>query len=213
MLQIGKSSVEKLIQRVYVYSSDRPLILFLVYFLGAVSSVVLIETAREMLAKIGFVRHGILLFRIDYVVTFFVLCSFILLTLSFNRPTWRSEKYFFRFVIAIWMVGVLYDVVVFSERSFVYFFFYLSIGTFIAWVLLARCLNFLVVCVLSVGLLLIVPVDVYVTLPTSESGRVFPTVNVLEAQYGLVRSPTPGTFSMGCVVPANPLRWILQIEL
>lgn len=212
MLQIVKGICGQLIQRVHGYVCDRPLILFLVYFLGAVSSVVLIETAHGMLARIGFVRHSILLFRIDYVVAFFFLCSLFLVTLSFHRPTWRSERYFFRFVVAIWMVGALWDLVTFSERKVVYLFFYLSIGCFIAWVLLARCINVLLLCVLSVGLSLIVPVDIYVTLPTSESVGFHPSVNVLEAQYGLVRSTPPGTFSMGCEVRVNPLKWILQVK-
>lgn len=212
MLQIVKGICGQLVQRVHGNVCDRPLILFLVYFLGALSSVVLIEVAHGMLARIGIVRHSILLFRIDYVVAFFVLCSLVLFTLSSHRPTWKSERFFFRFVIAIWMVGALWDVVTFSERKFVYLFFYLSIGSFIVWVLLARCTKFLLFCVLSVGLFLIVPVDIYVTLPTSESVGLHPSVNVLEAQYGLVRSPTPRTISMGCVVPTNPLKWILQIE-
>lgn len=212
MLQIVKSFCGQLVQRVHGHVCGRPLILFLVYFMGALSSVALIEAAQGKLAQIGFARQSILLFRIDYVVVFFVMCSLVLFTLSSYRLTWRSERFFFRFVIAIWMVGALWDVVTFSERKFVYLFFYLSIGFFIAWVLLARCIEFLLVCVLSVGLFLVLPVDIYVTLPTSESVGFHPSVNVLEAQYGLVSTTPPGTISMGCEVRVNPLKWILQVK-
>jgi hypothetical protein len=65
---------------------------------------------------------------------------------------------------------------------------------------------------ISVGLLLIVPFDIYVTLSPDQAFRFLPSVTVMEAQYGLARSTLPGTLSMGCVVPANPLKWILQVK-
>jgi hypothetical protein len=62
-------------------------------------------------------------------------------------------------------------------------------------------------------MLLLVPFDVVITSPLRSSHGNEATVEILEARYGLSVNYIEGTYGMGCVVPPNPVKWILFVNI
>lgn len=180
-----------------------------------VSMIVILGTefALVFIAPWAYARVGFLYFRIDELISFFVVIFGILLFSSRKRPDWQLDRLFFRSILSLVTVSVLWVFINFSEREFAG---YVLVGLTIfllLWSLLGTHLKHSVCCALVVILLLATPFDIVVSSPLRSTEGRHASVELLEARYGLVRETAPGTFSMGCVVPPNPLSWVLWVDL
>ena len=110
-------------------------------------------------------------------------------------------------------ISVLWIFIKFSDREFAcYVFIGLTIFLF-PWSFTGTHLKHSVCCELMVVSLLAIPFDIVVSSPLRYTEGRHSSVQLLEAQYGLIRDPLPGTYSMGCMVPPNQLKWVLWIDL
>ena len=136
----------------------------------------------------------------------------ILILLGQKRPDWQLDRFFFRSVVSLVTVSVLWVFINFSEREFAgYVLVGLTVFLFL-WSLLGTHLKHSICCALVVLSLLIVPFDIVVSSPFHSTEGRSASIQLLEARYGLVRETAPGTFSMGCMVPPNPLSWVLWVD-
>lgn len=100
-----------------------------------------------------------------------------------------------------------------SSREFAQVFLLGFACLILLWVLYGKFLREALICVSIVIALLVIPFDViFSSSVRSPEGR-SASIQLLEAQYGLVRETAPGTYSMGCMIPPNPVVWVLWIDL
>lgn len=171
------------------------------------------EVALVLIAPWAYSRVGFLYFRLDELFVFFAVMLGILILLVRKRPDWQLDRFFFRSVVSLVTVSVLWVFINFSEREFAgYVLVGLTVFLFL-WSLLGTHLKHSICCALVVLSLLVVPFDIVVSSPLRSTEGRHASVQLLEAQYGLIRDPLPGTYSMGCMVPPNQLKWVLWIDL
>ena len=176
----------------------------LVSFTGLVLSV---------LAPRDYARSGLLFFRHDEAFGFFIIAFLCLMVGSRKRPNWRLERVFFRLIASITCISALSVLISLSTREFAQFFL-IGFACFIfPWAFCGRFLREALICLSTVVALLVSPVDIIFSSPMRSTDGRQASVQLLDAQYGLMREPVPGTFSMGCLVPPNPVAWVLWIDL
>jgi hypothetical protein len=170
------------------------------------------EATLAVVAPMAYARVGFLYFRFDELLEFFIVMLGILMWVSQVRPHWRLDRFFFRFILSLVTISVLWIFINFSEREFAHYILVLLFAYLFMWSFWGTCLKPATGCVLILVALLVVPFDIVVSSPLRSTDGRQASVKLLEAQYGLIRNPRPGTFSMGCMVPPNPLAWVVWID-
>jgi hypothetical protein len=192
--------------------ADRPIIRITMLVIIAMILVFGTEVTFSVIAPLAYARGGFLYFRFDELLGFFIVVAGILMWVSRVRPHWRLEHFFFRFILSLVTISVLWIFVNFSEREFAQYILVLLFVYLFLWSFWGTYLKPATGCVLMVVALLVVPLDIVVSSPLRSTDGRQASVELLEAQYGLIRNPRPGTYSMGCMVPPNPLAWVLWID-
>jgi hypothetical protein len=170
------------------------------------------ELTLALIAPWAYARVGFLYFRLEELFGFFILMLGMLMLVTRLRPDWRLEHFFFRSVLSLVTISVLWGFINFSDREFVSYVLFILFAYLFFWSFWGTHLKHAIECALMVIALLFVPFDVVVNSPLNSTDGRNASVELLEAKYGLIRKPQPGTYSMGCVVPPNPLTWVLWID-
>ncbi len=192
--------------------ANRPILRIAVLVIVAMILVFGTEVTLSIIAPLAYARAGFLYFRFDELLGFFIVVVGILMWVSRVRPHWRLERFFFRFILSLVTISALWIFVNFSEREFAQYVLVLLFIYLFLWSFWGTYLKPATGCVLMVVALLVVPLDIVVSSPLRSTDGRQASVELLEAQYGLIRNPRPGTYSMGCMVPPNPLAWVLWID-
>jgi len=192
--------------------ADRPIIRITMLVIIAMILVFGTELTLAVFAPLAYSKVGFLYFRFDDLLGFFIVIFGILMWVSRVRPHWRLERFFFRLILSLVTISFLWIFIDFSEREFAHYVLVLLFAYLFMWSLWGTYLKHSIVCVLMVAALLVVPFDIVVNSPLRSTDGRQASVELLEAQYGLIRNPQPGTYSMGCMVPPNPLAWVLWID-
>lgn len=216
LIQFVKSFVRRVsssIERVEKSLAERPVLRVSKL---VIMSMIIVFGAKVVLANIApwvSARVGLLYFRFDELLGFFIVMLVILLFLSWKRPNWLFERFFFRSILSLVTISVLWIFINLSDREFAGFVLVgLAVFLFL-WSLTGTHLKHSVCCVLIVISLLVMPFDIVISSPLRSTEGRQASVQLLEAQYGLIRKTLPGTYSLGCMVPPNPLKWVLWIDL
>lgn len=205
--------VSNSVERVEESLAERPILRVTAMVIVSMIVVLGTEVALVLIAPWAYSRVGFLYFRLDELFVFFVVMLGILILLGQKRPDWQLDRFFFRSVVSLVTVSVLWVFINFSEREFARYVLAGLTIFLLLWSLLGTHLKHSICCALVVLSLLIVPFDIVVSSPLRSTGGRHASVQLLEARYGLVRETAPGTFSMGCMVPPNPLSWVLWVDL
>jgi hypothetical protein len=170
------------------------------------------EVTLALVAPWAYASMGFLYFRFDELFGFFILMLGMLMLATRLRPDWRLEYFFFRSVLSFVTISVLWGFINFFDREFARYALFLLFVYLFFWSFWGTHLKHAIECSLVVIALLLVPFDVVVSSPLRSTDGRKASVELLEAKYGLIRKPQSGTYSMGCVVPPNPLAWVLWID-
>lgn len=204
--------VTRYIERVEDAFAQRPLLRVTTLVIVAMILVFGAEVTLALFAPWAYARVGFLYFRFDELFGFFILMLGILMLVTRLRPDWRLEHFFFRSVLSLVMISVLWGFINFSDREFARYVLFMLFAYLFFWSFWGTHLKHSIECALVVIALLLVPFDVVVSSPLRSTDGRKASVELLEAKYGLIRKPQSGTYSMGCVVPPNPLAWVLWID-
>lgn len=212
MMKSLVSVFESSSQRIEMWFSNRPLYrcvtavgLAMLLFFGT-------ELALLKVTPWGYASSNFVYFRFDEFLAFFVVMLGVLMLANRIRPTWRLERLFVRSVLSVVTISVLWGFINFSDREFVRYVLFMLFAYLFFWSFWGTHLKHAIECALVVIALLFVPIDVVVSSPLRSTDGRKASVELLEAKYGLIRKPQSGTYSMGCVVPPNPLVWVLWID-
>lgn len=167
----------------------------------------------NFLAPWDYSRSGLLYFRQAEAFSFFLFAFGLLMVANHLRPNWQLERVFFRLIISLTAICALSVLVDFSSREFAQIFLICFACFSLYWTMYEKYLREALKCVAVVIVLLLSPVDIIMSSPLLSIDGRQASVKFLEARYGLIRTPEPDTFSMGCIVPPNPLRWVIWIDL
>ncbi len=216
LIQSAKSFVHRIsnsIEKVEKSLAERPILRLTTLVIMSMIIVFGTEAALAAIAPWAYARIGFLYFRFDELLGFFVVMLGILLLLSRKRPDWQLDRFFFRCILSLVTISVLWIFINFSDREFAcYVLIGLTVFLF-SWSFTGTHLKHSVCCALMIISLLAIPFDIVVSGPLRSTEGRHASVQLLEAQYGLIRDPLPGTYSMGCMVPPNQLKWVLWIDL
>lgn len=160
-----------------------------------------------------YARTGLLYFQQVEGISFFLMAFVFLLVVSRKRPNWRLERIFFRLICVLITISSLSVLISLSSREFAQVFLFGFAGLILLWVFFGNFLRVALICLSIVIALLVIPFDVIFSSPMRSIEGRSASIQLLEAQYGLVRETAPGTYSMGCIVPPNPVAWVLWIDL
>ena len=205
--------VSNSVERVEESLAERPILRVTAMVIFSMIVVLGTEIALVLIAPWAYSRVGFLYFRLDELFVFFVVMLGILILLGQKRPEWQLDRFFFRSILSLVTISVLWIFINFSDREFAC---YVLIGLIVflfSWSFTGTHLKHSVCCALVVISLLVIPFDIVVSSPLRSTEGRHAAVQLLEARYGLVRETAPGTYSMGCMVPPNPLSWVLWIDL
>lgn len=169
--------------------------------------------ALNLLAPWDYARTGLLYFRLWEAASFFLITLVILIFVNYKRPHWRLEKLFFRCIVSVSVICTLSFFIALSSRELAQIFLFGFACLILLWVFFAKFLRESLICMSVVIALLVIPFDIIFSSPFRSTEGRSASVQLLKVQYGLVRETPPGTYSMGCVVPPNPLTWVLWIDL
>ena len=169
--------------------------------------------ALNLLAPWDYARTGLLYFRLWEAASFFLTALVILIFVNCKRPHWRLEKLFFRFVVSVSVIYTLSFFIALSSRELAQIFLFGFACLMLLWVIYAKFLREALICMSIVIALLVIPFDVILSSSMRSIEGRSASIQLLEAQYGLVRETAPGTYSMGCMIPPNPVAWVLWIDL
>lgn len=161
----------------------------------------------------GSMWHGVLYLSAPEALLFFGVSFFLLYLLKQRWPTLEAEKIYFRLSLAITSTVVIGSLISLVSRDFANYLLAVYAVSMIAWALFERLLNVALACALFVSLLIFLPIDVKIKHGSGESNENGVSVQVLDASYGLVDKFEPGTYPMGCEIPAYPIKWILRVQL
>jgi uncharacterized membrane protein len=216
LIQSVKSFVHRIsnsIEKVEKSLAERPILRVTTLVIVSMIIVFGTEVALAVIAPWAYARVGFLYFRFDELFGFFVVMLGILLLFSRKRSDWQLDRFFFRSILSLVTISVLWIFINFSDREFAcYVLIGLTVFLF-SWSFTGTHLKHSVCCALVVILLLVIPFDIVVSSPLRSTEGRHASVQLLEARYGLVRETAPGTYSMGCMVPPNPLSWVLWVDL
>jgi hypothetical protein len=171
------------------------------------------QLASVTLAPWAFSRVSLLYLRFDELLVFFAVMFCILVMTTRVQSAFRFERAFFRCVVSLTLISLLWTFISFSEREFALYALVLLAGLFVSWSIFGTHVKIVIAGASVVIALILIPFDIAISSPFRSTEGRQASVQLLEAQYGLVRETTPGTYSMGCVVPPNPVAWVLWIDL
>ena len=160
-----------------------------------------------------YARTGLLYFQQDEAISFFFLAFVCLLVVSRRWPSWRLERVFFRLICVFIVISSLSFLIILLSREFAQVFLIGFACLILIWVFFGKFLREALICMSIVIALLVIPFDVILSSPMRSTQGRNASFQLLEAQYGLVRETAPGTYSMGCMIPPNPVAWVLWIDL
>ena len=167
----------------------------------------------NLLAPWDYSRSGLLYFRQSEAFGFFLSAFGILMLAKHLRPNWQLERVFFRLIISLAAISALGVLIALASREFAQIFLIGFACFSLYWTMYEKYLREALKCVALVIVLLLSPVDIIMSSPLLSIDGRQASVKFLEARYGLIRTPEPNTLSMGCIVPPNPLRWVIWIDL
>ena len=204
--------VSSSIERVEDALIHRPLLRVTTLVVVAMILVFGAEVTLALIAPWAYASIGFLYFLFDELFGFFTLMLGLLILVTRLRPDWRLEYLFFRSVLSFVTISVLWGGINFFDREFVRYVLFMLFAYLFFWSIWGTHLKHAIECALVVIALLFAPIDVVVSSPLRSTDGRKASVELLEAKYGLIRKPQSGTYSMGCVVPPNPLAWVVWID-
>jgi len=158
-------------------------------------------------------RHDIIFFTIEEGLLFIASASVLLLILSAFKPMLRIVIISQRLIGALIALTVFSIAVYGSKRELAEIVLLCMCILMVVWVLVGEYKKQIFVSAFLLVMLLLVPFDVVITSPLRSSHGNEATVEILEARYGLSVNYIEGTYGMGCVVPPNPVKWILFVNI
>lgn len=158
-------------------------------------------------------RHDIIFFTLEEGLLFIASASVLLLILSALKPMLRIVIISQRLIGALIALTVLSIAVYGSKRELAEIVLFAMCILMVVWVLIGEYKKQIFVSAFLLVMLLLVPFDVVITSPLRSSHGSEATVEILEARYGLSVKHVEGTYSMGCLVPPNPIKWVLFIDI
>ncbi len=157
--------------------------------------------------------HGVLYLSVPGALLYFGISFFLLYFVKQRWPTLEAEKIYFRLSLAITSTVVIGSLISSVSRDFANYLFAVYALCMIAWALCERLLKVALASAFFVSLLIFLPIDVKIKHGSGGNNENGFSVQVLEANYGLVDKFEPGKYPMGCEIPAYPIRWILIVQL
>lgn len=156
---------------------------------------------------------GVLYFSFFEVVVFLIITFFGLVLINRRWPNSGAQRIYLRLVIGITSTVVIGTLTSLLSREFAQTLLSAYAFCMIVWAFLGRLLNAALIFALLIAGLLFIPFDVKISIRSEGIHEHGVFVELLEANYGLVDHPMPGTYPMGCMVPPYPLKWILLVRL
>lgn len=127
-----------------------------------------------------------------------------------HRSVWRVVL---RLAISLTALSVFSELITISAREFAHVCLFGFAFVLLLWTVYGKYVRHVWVCVCLLVGLLIVPIDIVVSDSMSSTQSRHASVKLLQAQYGLSNRPMPDSYSLGCVVPPNELKWVLWVDV
>jgi hypothetical protein len=118
-----------------------------------------------------------------------------------------------RLLTSLVSVCVLSVVIDFSSLEFAQLVLIVFACLMFAWTFYGKYLREAMICMSMLIALLVIPFDISVTSPLYSTEGRQTSMKLLQARYGLVSRPDANYYDMGCIVPPNPIKWVLVIDV
>ena len=158
-------------------------------------------------------RHGIIFFSGQEGLIFIATTSALILILSALKPKLKIVLISQRLIGALIVLSVFAIAISISKRELAETVLFFMFILMVVWVLVGEYKVQILASAFFLILLLLAPIDVIVTSPLRASHGNEASFELLEARYGLNVRHKEGTYSMGCLVPPNPVKWVLFVDV